>query len=162
MILYIQHVRAVLVLESGVELEWEQTKPGTAGCGYCCCWSCAPDGVFGSRLPRCSCLAMTQQPYSKMHIGRSPETQSRWLSFAALGAQRRRRCSAACCLIDGCPVLARVFFSVLAFQINAATQNCLSENTSPYTTKCYGGDLRHVCGHPIFWRCQNKKLASYS
>ena len=41
-----------IILEFGVELEWDKTKLGTAGCRCCCSWSCAPDEVFGSRLQR--------------------------------------------------------------------------------------------------------------
>ena len=29
--------------------------------------TCAPDGLLGSRLPRCSCIAMVQQSHSNMH-----------------------------------------------------------------------------------------------
>lgn len=55
-----------VLLESGVDLERENTRPGCCCC--CCCSrgaSCAPDGGFKSRLLRCSCLAMAQQSYRK-------------------------------------------------------------------------------------------------
>ena len=99
-----------VVLESGVDLDWEKTKPGTAGC--CCLLQLelAP-GVLGSRLPLCSCLAMAQQSYRKKYTNEAePRGAVQAAPIAALGAQRRRRCSAAYRSIDSCSVLARVFF----------------------------------------------------
>ena len=97
---------------------WEkqnQERRAAAGASF------APVGVFGSRLPRCSCLSMTHNRTAKtIPTGRSPETQFRSHPFplGALDAQRWRRCSAACLLIDSCPVLARVsfFFSFWSFK----------------------------------------------
>ena len=40
----------------------EQRDAAVASAG-----ACAPDGVFRYRLPRCSCLAMAQQSFSKKH-----------------------------------------------------------------------------------------------
>ena len=89
----------VSFLESGVELELEKTEPRTAGYCCCCSWSCAAfDGVFGSRLPRCSCLATAQQSYSKRYTNRTEPRNA-----------RGRRCSAACHLTDSRPALARVY-----------------------------------------------------
>ena len=48
----------------------KQNQAQRAGWG----WSCAPDGVFGTRLPICSFLTMAQHSYSKMHTNK-PETR---------------------------------------------------------------------------------------
>ena len=46
---------------------WQQRDAAVAAAGD----SRPPDGVFGSRLPRCGCFAMTQQSYSEKHTNRT-------------------------------------------------------------------------------------------
>ena len=61
-----------IVLDSGIELEWPKTKPGAAsGMPMLLQLKLCSDGLFESKLPRCSCLAMAQQSYSEKHTKRT-------------------------------------------------------------------------------------------
>ena len=86
-----------IILRSGVDLEQEKTIPGIARCCFCCSWSYSSSvapRVFGSRPPRCSCVAMAQHSYSKnTHQQDGALKRSFGGSHLRLWALRRRHCS---------------------------------------------------------------------
>ena len=75
-------------ISGGEKRQEQQRDTADAAAGA----SCAPDELFGSRLPRCSCLDMAQQSHCKKHTNRT-EPRNAVPVVPIGGAQRRRRLS---------------------------------------------------------------------
>ena len=160
MLFYTKYVRSVLVLESGAELEWGKTKPGTAGCCCCCSWSCAPDGVLGSRLPTCiSChgAAIAQQ---KAH----QQDGARNLNSAHLRLWARSGGGAVQLLVV-CSIAAPCLLVLFLFGISK--KQFKPEDTKPHVflktphhtlPNVTAGDPGVFLGTLFFWRRQIQKL----
>ena len=160
MLCFIQYVRTVLVLESGVELEWKKKQEQ---------WDAAV-AAAGAALPtEClgrGCRDVAVSPWHSNRTakstpaGRSTGTQLRWFPFVAIGAKRRRRCSAAHRLMDSCSVLARVCF-VLVFQSRGHKTLCAVFLKTPHhiLPNVTAGASGIFWSTFFFWRRQNSKVA---